>query len=389
MRNLFHDVSTPCVYLKWENFLENITKVIQSVGNKKVRIATKSIRCTSILSFLQQYDDKFDGLMCYSPYEAVFLSQKDFDNILLGYPIMDYEGIKQIAYEVSKKKKIIFMCDDVLQIDLIEHVAQELQVSLSICLDIDMSTKFGPLHFGVRRSPITNVIQIDVLLKKFANNPYIKLVGVMGYEAQIAGVADNVPNMLFKNKLIQGLKKMSYKTIKHRREEIVKYIENQGFPLQLVNGGGSGSVHSTREESVITEITVGSAFYSPSLFMQYKEYDYKNAIGYALPIVRKPAKNIYTVTSGGFIASGSTNLDKQPTPIEPKGSSLLSLEGAGEVQTPVFYDGDEDLDIGDVILFQPSKAGEIAERFKNIYIIENNKIREQFLTYRGEGECFL
>lgn len=60
------------------------------------------------------------------------------------------------------------------------------------------------------------------------------------------------------------------------------------------------------------------------------------AVGFALPVVRKPVPFIYTCLGGGYIASGAVGKDKEPEVWRPKGAKLLALEGAGEVQTPIF-----------------------------------------------------
>ncbi len=87
-----------------------------------------------------------------------------------------------------------------------------------------------------------------------------------------------------------------------------------------------------------------------------------------LPVVRKPAPTIYTCLGGGYIASGAIGKDKEPEIWRPGGAKLLALEGAGEVQTPIFYNGEERVEIGDSILFRHSKAGELCERFP-FYIV--------------------
>jgi len=77
-----------------------------------------------------------------------------------------------------------------------------------------------------------------------------------------------------------------------------------------------------------------------------------------------------------------------PLPIYPPGGRLLPFEGAGEVQTPVYYEK-ETLEIGDVIIFRAAKAGEICERFNEIICLADQQIVDRYLTYRGEGKCFL
>ena len=64
-----------------------------------------------------------------------------------------------------------------------------------------------------------------------------------------------------------------------------------------------------------------------------------------------PEKNIYTCSGGGYVASGAIEPLKLPMPYLPEGASLLKSEGAGEVQTPVLYRGQEKLEIGDPIFF--------------------------------------
>lgn len=99
--------------------------------------------------------------------------------------------------------------------------------------------------------------------------------------------------------------------------------------------------------------------------------------------MRKPAPTIYTCLGGGYIASGAIGKDKEPEIWRPNGAKLLALEGAGEVQTPIFYNGEERVEIGDSILFRHSKAGELCERFPFLYRVKEGEIVGEYSTYRG------
>src|SRR5258708_38713704 len=103
---------------------------------------------------------------------------------------------------------------------------------------------------------------------------------------------------------------------------------------------------SPRKEDVVTEITVGSAFFSPALFDNYRDFRYQPAAGYAIEIVRRPQPHIYTCLGGGSIASGSLGSEKQPQPYLPPGANLDANEGAGDVQTPIHYSAPVALNIG-------------------------------------------
>jgi D-serine deaminase-like pyridoxal phosphate-dependent protein len=211
----------------------------------------------------------------------------------------------------------------------------------------------------------------------------------MGYEAQVAGLGEKNPANGIKNYFIPFLKKKSIADYSKRREEIVAYIKSKNHPLETVNAGGTGSIESSKEEDWVTEITVGSGFYSPALFDYYEKFKHHPALGFAVQIVRKPKPNFFTCLGGGYIASGSIGIDKQPKPFLPEGIQLTENEQTGEVQTPIEYKGNEPLGLGDSILFRHSKAGELCERFNTIHLVSKGKVIDKVLTYRGQGKCFL
>ena len=123
-------------------------------------------------------------------------------------------------------------------------------------------------------------------------------------------------------------------------------LQAKGAVLDFVNGGGTGSISQTKTDSSVSEITVGSGFYSPTLFDNYNNFKFQPAAGFAIEIVRKPSSNLFTCFGGGYIASGSAGPEKLPSVYLPSCGKLLKNEGAGEVQTPVSYAGNEHLAIG-------------------------------------------
>lgn len=381
-------LSLPALLLDLDAFDDNCKQIASKANGKKIRIATKSIRSVGVLHRILESDSTFQGLMCYSSKEAVFLADKGFDDILIGYPCIDKESLKEISSRTAEGHIITCMVDAIEHIELLEAIAAETNGKFYVCIDVDMSTKFPMLYFGVRRSPLQNEDDVVRLAHKINESKHVELKGIMGYEAQIAGVGDDVPNQNLKNRLIAFLKKKSRKTVEQRRKAVVEALRKEGYVLEFVNGGGTGSLHTTTTDDVVTEVTVGSGFYSPLLFDYYRDFHYKPSLYFALPVVRKPTANIYTCLGGGYIASGPSGKDKVPQPVFPPNGKLLKFEGAGEVQTPVYFEH-EQLEIGDPIVFRHAKAGEICERFNEIICFRNGEIVNRFQTYRGEGVSFL
>ncbi|GKU76330.1 amino acid aldolase [Paenibacillus sp. L3-i20] len=328
--------------------------------------------------------------MCYTAREAAFLLKHGFDDLLIGYPVWDKSEISNLLQAAAANGRIIvFMIDSIQHVEHIEQLAAAIGIEAFVCLDIDMSASYPGLHFGVRRSPITAWAQAKPIVERIIQSKWIRLDGIMGYEAQIAGVADDTKGQFLKNAIIRQLKRKSIREVAMRREEVLEGIKELGVQLRFVNAGGTGSMDSSRLERGVTEITIGSGFYSPTLFDHYEGFRYLPAAGYAVEIVRKPRSDMVTCLGGGYMASGAVGADKAPQPYLPEGLTLLSLEGAGEVQTPLRCPSGVALALGDPIFFRHAKAGELCERFPKLYAISGETIVAEYLTYRGEGECFL
>lgn len=394
-RTIVKDEVFPCLILDLDLFLENASNIAKrlektTTNKKTIRVASKSVRSVKMLEKIFSTNNIYQGILSYSLREALFLSERGFKDILVAYPEINKNDLTRLCQELAKSQvDITLMVDCVEQVQIIQNIASQFNVVVKICMDIDLSTKYGSLHFGVRRSPINNFstsLQFAKEIKQFKN---VQLIGIMGYEAQIAGVPDRSPakNFLI-NFLIRFLKKRSIKTIKARREQIVKALRVEGFELPLINGGGTGSVESTGNEEIVTEVTVGSGFYSPVLFDYYNAFHHKPALFYSLEVTRIPIKDIYTCHGGGFVASGSLGIDKIPKPFLPVGSTLLENEMAGEVQTPI-QNKRISLEIGDPVFMRHAKAGELCEHFTEIIVISKGSIIDRYKTYRGEGFVFL
>jgi D-serine deaminase-like pyridoxal phosphate-dependent protein len=386
---LFKDMPKPCAYVDMDRLNANIAQVLAYAGDANIRIGSKSVRSRAILHHILDNNARFQGILAFTAPEAVWLAEHGFDDIVIAYPVWDASHIRAVAQSVKAGKTIVLMVDSLAHIKRINTLALASNVRLPLCIDIDMSTDHYGIHFGVWRSPVQKRDDILPLVHTIQKSEHVYLDGVMGYEAQIAGVADNAPKQALMNFVKRHLKARSMPQVSARRTALVNAIQDAGVSLRFVNAGGSGSIRSSVADAVVTEVTVGSAFYCPTLFSHYSDYAYQPSAGFVLEVVRQPKPDVYTCLGGGYIASGATGADKAPQPYLPQGAELIDLEGAGEVQTPIHYTGKEKLTLGSPVFMRHAKAGELCERFDALYCIQDGSITQTVPTYRGEGKCFL
>jgi D-serine deaminase-like pyridoxal phosphate-dependent protein len=388
-KEAFVGVAKPFAFLDLELFEENIQAVLKRAGTKALRVASKSIRCAPILKRIFASSPRMKGILGYSPKEALFLSEKGFDDIVIGYPTLQPALIRPLLKESARGKRITFMVDLFEHAVLLNVLAKDLGVQAGVCLDVDMSYALFCRHLGAWRSSLSTKEQIASLAQRLLELPFVRIDGLMGYEAQIAGVPDRLKGRHFKNLLIRLLKALSKPDVARRRKDAVDVLAHRGIALGFVNAGGTGSLESSSAEDWVSEVTAGSGFYGPHLFNAYRGFSPKPALGFALEVARNPRPGVYTLSGGGYVASGTPGWEKLPSPYLPAGVRLSPTEGAGEVQTPVFYKGKEMLSLGDPVFFRHAKAGELLEHFNSLYLVSNGRVVDEIPTYRGEGQAFL
>lgn len=392
LEEIFADVEAPFAFVDLDSMWANADSMLDRAGDKPVRVATKSIRCRPLIERILGRDHRFEGLMSFTLPETLWLADRGFENLLLAYPTTDLGALAELALRsvASPGAAPIVMVDCVEHLDLIESVLGSQASPVRICLDLDASLWAfgGRAKAGVLRSPIHSAEEAVALAEEIVRRDKLELVGLMAYEAQIAGLGDQVPGRPFRSRAIRSMQKKSRAEIAERRADVVAKI-SEIAPLQFVNGGGTGSLESTSAEEAVTEVTAGSGFFAPAQFDHYSNLSLRPAAGYALPVVRRPEARVVTALGGGYLASGPMDPGRMPVPWLPEGLEFEKDEGAGEVQTPLVGDAAESLSIGDNVYLRHAKAGELCERFESLLLIEGDEIVDEIPTYRGEGQTFL
>lgn len=388
LRHALREVEAPQAVLDLDAFDNNVTALTQRAHGLPIRVASKSLRTPAAIERALAHPG-YSGVLVYSLPEALALHARGVRDILLGYPCVDRLSLKLLFAEAGAAENITLMIDCPTHLDIIDSVRDhEAHQRVRVCLDIDASYRLGEgilgsrIHIGARRSPIRDEASAVELAQQVIARPDFDLVGLMSYEGQIAGTAD--AGATAKQAVVRAMQKRSIAELKIRRRHIIDAVRGL-TDLEFVNGGGTGSVESSIAEGTLTELAAGSGLFAPGLFDGYTRFRHEPAAYFVTPVVRRPGPGWVTVFKGGFIASGVPGADRVPTIAWPEGLDYSSLEGAGEVQTPLTGPGAQDLRLGDLVWFRHAKAGELAEHFNEFLVVSHGQIIDSWSTYRGEG----
>jgi D-serine deaminase-like pyridoxal phosphate-dependent protein len=382
------DLDPPFAVVDLDALDANADDLVRRAAGKPIRVASKSVRCRALLEQVLATEG-FAGIMAFTLPEALWLAAEGFDDILVAYPTVDRTALARLARDERAAATVTVMVDSAEHLDFIES-AIDGAGPVRVCIDIDAAwrTAGGRVRIGALRSPVRTPEQAAALARDIGRRPGLRLVGLMAYESQIAGVGDNPPGKPVFSRAVRFIQAQSRVELARRRGAIVKAVREEA-ELEFVNGGGTGSVEKTAAELAVTEVAAGSGLYQSVLFDYYTNFSGHPAALFALPVVRRPGPGVVTVLGGGYLASGVADRSRLPQPFLPAGLRFDSKEGAGEVQTPLLGSAGDGLEIGDRVYFRHAKAGELCERFGELHLVEGDRVTGTVPTYRGEGKTFL
>jgi D-serine deaminase-like pyridoxal phosphate-dependent protein len=385
----------PAAFVDLDAFDRNLGRVVAQTRAHQIplRVASKSVRVVALLErLLARGEGALSGVMCFATEEAAFLASRGFDDLLIAYPPHQRHDFEIAARLLAAGTTLTIMSDSPEGIARAGEIGRVHGVDMPLGLCVDMSLAVGALHLGVRRSPLRTPDDVVAMARRIDATEGTRFVGLMGYEAQVAGLGDDNPFEPWLNPIKSMVRAASVRELGPRRRAIVEALRAAGLTPTIVNGGGSGSLDSTSADSGVTEVTAGSAFFKPHLFDYYKSAHMRAlepACFFALEVTRKPSPDHVTCLGGGYVASGPPGPDKVPRPWLPEGLHLVKGEMCGEVQTPLRLDDRSRLAIGDPVVFRHAKGGELAERFDSFLLLSGGEVVASAKTYRGEGQCFL
>jgi D-serine deaminase-like pyridoxal phosphate-dependent protein len=382
-------LETPLAVVDLAAFDANAAALSARSSGKTIRVASKSVRSRALLERVLARPD-WHGIMAYTLPEAIWLVRSGLsDDVLVAYPTVDRTAIGELVKDAELAAAIAIMVDHPAHLDLVDQIAAAgNRETVRVCLELDASWRpAGGVHVGVRRSPVHSAEQAGALARQIVARPGFQLVGMMSYEAHIAGLGDAPPGQALRGRAIRLMQRRSLSELLERRSAAVAAVREHAA-LEFVNGGGTGSMAATGADPSVTEVAAGSGLYGPTLFDAYTAWRPTPAAFFALSVVRRPAPHIATVLGGGWIASGPAEKSRQPTPWMPAGLKYRGDEGPGEVQTPLVGPAADALRPGDRVWFRHAKAGELCEHVNEVHLVDGDTATPT-PTYRGEGHAFL
>ncbi len=269
-------IGEPCMILDLDRVDHNINEIVTHViPPVNYRVVTKSLPSVELLKYVMQKSGS-DRLMAFhAPYLAWMIREFPAASILLGKPLL-VDSAKAFfrtiapADRLDASQRIQWLVDTPLRLQSYLALAEELGLSLTVNIEIDV---------GLKRGGVEDLDTFATMLAIIADHPErLTFAGLMGYDAHVPHAPPLISSVA-----------EAYRETLARYGEFVAYgqIEQPGLfkPALTLNSGGSSTYFMFGNQSIVNDVAAGSAVVKPSTFGALTHH--QPALFIAAPILKK------------------------------------------------------------------------------------------------------
>ena len=382
------ELEPPFALVDLDALWANAADLERRAAPKPIRLASKSVRCRSLQERVLARDG-FQGTLAFTLPEALWLARHGFEDILVAYPTADRTALRRADRSSPAERpraRVTVMVDSVEQLDLIDAARSAGEPTLGACSRVHRSRRrlsrprrahrdrrqaLARAHPRAGRRarprdprPRGGAARRDHVLRG-ADRRSRRRAGCAGTGPRLRGAGDPRDPVAVRARAGRRAAPRGRRGGARARA-----------PLELVNGGGTGSLERTAAEPAITEVTAGSGLYGPALFDSYRAFTPRPAALFALPVVRRPGprrgdgarRRLSRLRTRRCRAPARAVSARRPA-ARPPGGGRRGADPAAR-RPPR-----DRLAVGDRVWLRHAKAGELCERFASLHLLERRAHR--------------
>lgn len=369
-------IATPQLIVDEAALKQNIQHVqirLAHAQHLKARLVVKSLASLDLLKLLSEQIDTQRFMVFHQPHIISILENFADADILLGKP-MPAQVVHKFfeQYMEWSTAKIQWLIDTKVRLQQYLEIAKK----YSICLDINIE-----IDVGLHRGGVQTTQQFTEILALIQQYPqYLKLSGLMGYDAHIT----KVPAIIKKPELAY---QSSQQTYANYQQLIQKQFPTLWHEELCFNGGGSPTFSFHTTESVCNDLSFGSMLLKPSDFDHDLLQALQPAVWIAAPVLKVlpftqlpsmavldklPHKCKALFIYGGYWMANYVYPDQAHTHV---------LYGRSSNQELINVPKNCDTQVDDFVFLRPTQSEAIIPQFSNLMLYQQNRF-ESWQTFR-------
>lgn len=357
---------TPQLILDLKTYQRNLDYVQSKLpAQLKPRLVVKSLASPPLLQLASEKLNTRRFMVFHLPHLLEIIGTFPQADILLGKP-MPVQALKRFYQKSSSQNKanIQWLIDDIERLKQYLQFAQSQNLCLNVNIEIDV---------GLHRGGVSSQAQFVALLKLIQQySSYLKLSGLMGYDAHVA----KLPKIL---KCPEKSYRQSQQIYQHYKTILQQKFPDLWHEDLCLNGGGSATFMQHCQQSVCNDLSFGSMLLKPSDF----DLDHLSTLNCAL-LIAAPILKVLPYSQ----LPGLEILDCLPHPHKalfiyggywqanycyPEKSRPHMLYGRSSNQEMVLVPKYCGLQVDDYVFLRPTQSEAVIPQFAQLYSYSKGK----------------
>ena len=347
------ELDTPALLLDLAVMERNLQRMAEFTAAKGIHLRphVKTYKATPELAHLQLQAGAI-GMTCVKLAEAEALVASGVTDILVANEIVGPKKLQRLA-TLAKRCDIKVGVDNPENVKALSQAAQANSVVIGVLVE---------LNIGQNRCGVAPYAPALELTKLVAQMPGLKFRGIMGYDGHATTKVSEEAR--------GPLSRQAYTLL----VETKKLIEEAGFPVEIVSGGGTFTYRYACEVEGMTEIQTGTYLLMDNAFREHGVREFDRALSVLTTIVSKPdypnANGLVVVDAGRKSISPQYGLPEVKIPAS--GATMRSFSDEHGLITL----GDEapPLQVGDQMEIWVRDANATTSQFDRFYAIRNDHV---------------
>ncbi len=221
------------------------------------------------------------GVCCAKLGEVEALSAAGVRGVLLTSPVVDDTALQRVCDVAAIDAGFICPVDHPDPVTALSATASDRGVSVNVVIDVDV---------GLMRTGVAGAAEAVALADHIERCPSVDLVGVQGY----GGHWQHIVGFEARREAVRaGMDRLS---------AVVETLRTAGHRVDIVTGGGTGTVEADLELGVLNEIQPGSYVFMDAQYLDAlagdADGDFQTSLWVASQVVSINADPIVTIDAG-------------------------------------------------------------------------------------------
>ncbi|RAK90548.1 hypothetical protein BO79DRAFT_170405 [Aspergillus costaricaensis CBS 115574] len=323
-------LDTPSMIVDLDLMESNIQKLFSALlpTGLNIRPHLKTTKCAALAKRLVAAGAK--GCCVAKVSEAEAITAAGFDDILITCEIIGAPKVQRLVELVKKHPgRLRTVVDSEAGATAINEALERegITTPLAVLIDLDV---------GLHRTGVTDAKAALALARHLSGLKHLKLIGVQGYEGHVQHMHS------YEERRQECLASMKILT------ETAEALRKEGFQIDVVTGGGTGTVEFCASVPGVTELQPGSFIFMDTDYRNAIGRDYSNSLTILSTVVSRQGERQVTIDAGLKSLTTDSGL------AECK-DSRYTHQNLGDEHGALSWDeGTPDLKVGDRVEMVPS-----------------------------------